>query len=90
MSAPVDIKPAAPKRPRRSVKPQLMVAKSLPAFEMTAEEQAWAVRFFSACRRMSEGSRRNCMIFADVAEEQAKNWPLRPAAKLQLVSGGAQ
>ncbi|MEV4782106.1 hypothetical protein [Burkholderia sp. LMU1-1-1.1] len=61
-----------------------------PAFEMTAEESAWAVRFFTACRSMTETSRRNCLIFVDVAEDQAKKRPLRPAAKLHLISGGAK
>ena len=73
----------APKDSRPAVVPQ-------PAFEMTAEELALAIRFFSACRRMSDGARRNCLIFADVAEAMAEKSPLRPAAKLRLVGGGAK
>lgn len=58
-----------------------------PAFELTADEMAWAVRFFSACRRMSDESRKGCMIFVDVAENAASRVPLHPVAKLRLVGG---
>lgn len=64
-------------------------ATSSPAFELTADEMILAVRFFSACRRMSGKARRNCLIFADMAEEMAIKYPLRPSARLRLVSGGA-
>lgn len=90
MNAPVDIKANAPKRQRRATKAPLVLAASQPAFELTAEEMAWAVRFFSACRRMNYEARRNCLIVAGVAETMAINYPSRPSAKLRLVGGGTK
>lgn len=59
-------------------------------FELTAEEMALAVRFFSACRRMDDGHRRACMKSIDVAEHMAEKYRARPPSVLRLVVGGAK
>jgi len=61
-----------------------------PPFELTGEEMALAVRFFTARRRADEESATeiaSCLI--EVMEDIAEEYP-RHVPRLRLVSGGAK
>ena len=83
MSAPVDIKPAAPKRPRRAAKPQAVPAAELTDLEIRA---ALAVRNFKPEVRRA---------WVETLERIGEDHRLqiaaaRPASALRLVVGGAR
>lgn len=61
-----------------------------PAPDLTAEEVAWAVRYFKAIRRMDDEAREACLTSAGVAESMADKFPRHKRPALRLVSGGAQ
>ena len=78
MSAPTEINPAAPKRPRRAAKPQ-----PVPAAELSAD-QVRLLRLFGA---MDQTRQRYLVI---VAEGFAENFPRTAKSTLRLVVGGAR
>ncbi|SEO43913.1 hypothetical protein SAMN05428959_10822 [Duganella sp. CF517] len=83
MSAPVEIKPAAPKRQRRAAKPQAVPAAEFGALEIRA---ALAVRRLPADRKQSW-----CEMLERLATKlEADAAAARPAPVLRLISGGAR
>lgn len=76
MSAPTEINPAAPKRPRRAAKPQ-----PVPAAELCAD-QVRLLRLFSAMDQTRQGH------LVIVAEGFAEGFPRAAAPPLRLIVGG--
>lgn len=58
-------------------------------FELTADELAWAKRFFLAARNMEDGYLKHALVFAEVVEQIAEMHPRRARPTLKLVGGGA-
>ena len=83
MSAPADIKPAAPKRPRRGAKPQ-----AVPAAELSAME----IRIALAFRRFKPDVKEiRVETMENIAlDHQRQIAEARPAQALRLVVGGAR
>lgn len=76
MSAPVDIKPATPKRPRRAAP-----LEAVPATQLCAD-QVRLLRLFSAMDQTRQGH-----LFI-VAEGFAENFPRAATPPLRLIVGG--
>ena len=62
-----------------------------PGLGLTIEETLWAVRYFSAMRRVEQkmADEANGM-FVRSAESLAKEYPRHTAPRLRLVTGGAR
>lgn len=84
MSVHVDIKPAAPKRPRRAAKPQ-----PVPATEQFSD---WEVRAALAVRRLPPKDKEGWTVILEklAAKREAEAAAARPAPILRLIVGGAR
>ena len=83
MSSPAEIKPAAPKRPRRAAQPKAVSAAELSALE---------IRAALAVRRLPLKDKEGWTVILEklAAKREAEAAAARPAPILRLIVGGAR